>query len=56
MIVNDREIFHKRKIGKRTLKNNYTIGWQCKNKLNCSASISSTRDDGITAKITNLLQ
>jgi len=25
MIVNDKEIFHKIKIGKRTLNNNYTI-------------------------------
>ena len=45
MIVNEREIFVKRKIGKRTLNNNYTIGWSCKNKPSCTASISSTRDD-----------
>ena len=45
MIVNDREIFLKRKIGKRTLNNNYTIGWSCKNKPSCTASITSTRDE-----------
>ena len=45
MIVNEREIFVKRKIGKRTLNNNYTIGWSCKNRPSCTASISSTRDD-----------
>ena len=45
MIVNEREIFVKRKIGKRTLNNNYTIGWSCKNKPSYTASISSTRDD-----------
>jgi hypothetical protein len=44
MIVNDREIFLKRKIGKRSLNNNYTIGWSCKNKPSCTASITSTRD------------
>jgi len=45
MIVNDREIFLRRKIGKRTLNNNYTIGWSCKNKPSCTASILSTRDE-----------
>ena len=29
IILNDREIFHKRKIGKRTLNNIYTISWNC---------------------------
>ena len=31
MIVNDREIFHKRKIGKRTLNNNCEEPWWSSN-------------------------
>jgi hypothetical protein len=45
MIVNGREIFHKKNCGKRKLNNNYTISWNCKNKHHCDASLTSTRDD-----------
>lgn len=45
MIINEREIFHKKNCGKRTLNNNYTISWNCKNRSNCNAFLSSTRDD-----------
>jgi hypothetical protein len=45
MIINDSEIFHKRKIGKRTLTNICTISWNCKNKSNCNAALLSCRDN-----------
>ena len=50
MIVNEREIFQKRKIGKRTLNNNYTIGWSCKNKPSCTASYLEASDYNIERK------
>jgi hypothetical protein len=34
MIVNDREIFHKKYSGKRLINNIFKIGWNCKNKHN----------------------
>ena len=43
IILNDSEIFHKRKIGKRTLNNIYTISWNCKNRSNCNAALLSCR-------------
>jgi hypothetical protein len=44
MIVNEREIFHKKKCGKRKLNNSYSISWNCKNTHNCNATLISTRD------------
>lgn len=45
MIVNEREIFHKRNCGKRKLNNNYNLSWNCKNRHYCNASISTIRDN-----------
>ena len=45
MILYDSEIFHKRKIGKRTLNNIFTISWNCKNRSNCNADLISCRDN-----------
>ena len=44
MIVNEREIFHKKKCGKRKLNNSFSISWGCKNKHTCNATLISTRD------------
>ena len=44
MIVNEREIFHKKKCGKRKLNNSYSISWNCKNTHYCNATLISTRD------------
>ena len=38
MILNDSEIFQKRKISKRTLNNIFKISWNCKNRSNCNRS------------------
>ena len=43
IILNDSEIFHKRKIGKITLNNIYTISWNCRNRSNCNAALLSCR-------------
>ena len=59
MILNDSEIFHKRKIGKRSLTNICTISWNCKNKSNCNAALLSCRDnhntDGSDYNVTRVL-
>ena len=44
MIVNDREIFHKKYSGKRLINNTFKIGWNCKNKHNCNGTLVSIRD------------
>jgi hypothetical protein len=44
MIVNEREIFQKKKCGRRNFKNSYSISWNCKNTHNCNATLVSTRD------------
>jgi hypothetical protein len=44
MIVNDREIFHKKYSGKRLINNIFKIGWICKNKHNCNGTLVSIRD------------
>ena len=41
MIVNDREIFHKKYCGKRLLNNSFKIGWNCKNTHNCNGTLVS---------------
>ena len=59
IILNDSEIFHKRKIGKRTLNNNFTISWNCKNRSNCNAALLSCRvnpdNDGSDYNVTRVL-
>ena len=47
MIVNEREIFVKRKIGKRTLDNNYSIGWSYKNQPSCTDILTYLTDNYI---------
>ena len=44
IIVNEREIFHKKNCGKRTINNNFTISWICKNRHQCRGTLMSTRD------------
>jgi len=44
MIVNEREIFHKKKCGKRKLNDSYSISWNCKYTHNCNTTLISTRD------------
>ena len=44
MILNDREIFHKKYSGKRLINNTFKIGWNCKNKHNCNGTLVSVRD------------
>ncbi len=45
MIINEREIFQKKNCGKRTLNNNYTISWNCRNTHQCKGTLISTRDE-----------
>jgi len=43
MIVNEREMLHKKKCKTKT-NNSFSISWQCKSRLSCNATLLSTRD------------
>ena len=43
MTVNERELFHKENVEERSITT-FSISWQCKNRLNCNATLLSTRE------------
>jgi len=45
LIINSREIFCLKKTGERTLNNNCTLSWCCKNTTRCNATVTSSRND-----------
>ena len=45
LIINSRELFHLKKTGKRTINNNCTLFWCCKNTSHCNATVISSRDN-----------
>ena len=45
LIINSRELFLLKKTGKRTINNNFTLSWYCKDTTRCNATVSSSRND-----------